>query len=169
MLCLFACDGRQLRVWRLSPSLQPIPASRSCRSNSTAVRHRSKSRICSERESSAGGFMTTSSVELVASEAQPTIWWVHIGHRSSREFQNWCAGGAAQSLQEWSRLRRPGTGLSAGIWSTWIWAAHIGNACPFLRPTLVRCGLRDAQSANILKLNRNAWVLGFGVSNHPVS
>ena len=31
---------------------------------------------------------TTSSVELVVSEAQPRIWWVHIGHRGSREFQN---------------------------------------------------------------------------------
>ena len=38
-----------------------------------------------------------------------------------------------------------------------------------LRPTLVRCGLRTLDQQIFLKLNRNTWALGFGVSNHPVS
>ena len=34
---------------------------------------------------------------------------------------------------------------------------------------LVRCGLRTLDQQIFLKLNRNTWPLGFGVSNYPVS
>ena len=38
-----------------------------------------------------------------------------------------------------------------------------------LRPTRVRCGSRTLDQQIFLKLKRNTWALGFGVSNHSVS
>ena len=38
-----------------------------------------------------------------------------------------------------------------------------------LRPTRVRCGSRTLDQQIFLRLKRNTWALGFGVSNHPVS
>ena len=38
-----------------------------------------------------------------------------------------------------------------------------------LRPTRVRCGSRILDQQLLLKLNRNTWALGFGISNHSVS
>ena len=38
-----------------------------------------------------------------------------------------------------------------------------------LRPTRVRCGSRILDQQIFLRLKRNTWALGFGVSNHPVS
>ena len=37
------------------------------------------------------------------------------------------------------------------------------------RPTRVRCGSKTLDQQILLKLNRNTWALGFGISNHSVS
>jgi len=38
-----------------------------------------------------------------------------------------------------------------------------------LRPTRVRCGSRTLDQQIFLRLKRNTWALGFGLSNHSVS
>jgi len=37
------------------------------------------------------------------------------------------------------------------------------------RPTRVRCGSKTLDQQILLKLNRNTWALGFGISNHSFS